>query len=99
MQQLLDNRYGFMRAGRARRGSGELRARRLVVGQTDGGRSLTLVVERTIDPTTRLSIGGGGAKVTLVVSVEGEDVERLERLAAARGQRPAEVVSALLRNS
>jgi hypothetical protein len=43
--------------------------------------------------------GGGGAKVTLVVSVEGEDVERLERLAAARGQRPAEIVSALLRNS
>jgi hypothetical protein len=43
--------------------------------------------------------GGGGAKVTLVVSVEGEDVERLERLATARGQRPAEVVSALLRNA
>jgi hypothetical protein len=42
---------------------------------------------------------GAEAKVTLVVSIEGEDVERLERLAAARGQRPAEVVSALLRNS
>jgi hypothetical protein len=43
--------------------------------------------------------GGGSAKVTLVVSVEGEDVGRLERLATARGQRPAEVVSALLRNA
>jgi hypothetical protein len=51
------------------------------------------------DPRDIQVVGGGGAKVTLVVSVEGEDVERLERLAAARGQRPAEVVSALLRNS
>ena len=37
VQQLLDNRYVFMRAGRARRSSSELPARRLVVDQTDGG--------------------------------------------------------------
>jgi hypothetical protein len=42
---------------------------------------------------------GSGAKVTIVVSVEGEDAERLERLAAARGQRPGEVVSSLLRSA
>jgi len=58
VQQLLDNRYVFLRAGRARRSSGELPARRLVVGQTDGGRSLTLVVERTIDPTTWVVVTG-----------------------------------------
>src|SRR3954449_5743350 len=58
VQQLLDNRYVFMRAGRARRSSGELPARRLVVGQTDGGRSLTLVVERTIEPTTWVLVTG-----------------------------------------
>jgi hypothetical protein len=58
VQQLLDNRYVFMRAGRVRRSSGELPARRLVVGHTDGGRSLTLVVERTIDPTTWVVVTG-----------------------------------------
>ena len=58
VQQLLDNRYVFMRAGRARRSSGELPARRLVVGQTRGGRSLTLVVERTIEPTTWVVVTG-----------------------------------------
>ena len=58
VQQLLGNRYVFMRAGRARRTSGELPARRLVVGQTGGGRSLTLVVERTIEPTTWVVVTG-----------------------------------------
>jgi uncharacterized DUF497 family protein len=32
--------------------------RRLVVGRTDGGRFLTLVVERTVDPTTWLIVTG-----------------------------------------
>lgn len=41
---------------------------------------------------------GSGAKVTIVVSVEGEDAERLQQLATARGQRPGEVVSSLLRD-
>lgn len=40
-----------------------------------------------------------GAKVTIVVSVEGEDAKRLQRMADARGQRPGEVVTALLRNA
>jgi hypothetical protein len=58
VKQLLDSWYIFMRAGRARRSSGETPARRLVVGQTDGGRSLTLVVERTIEPTTWVVVTG-----------------------------------------
>jgi len=40
-----------------------------------------------------------GTRVTIVVSVEGEDAKRLVRIASARGQRPGEVVSALLRNA
>jgi hypothetical protein len=38
-QQLMDNRYVILRnTGRARRNVRELRARRLVVGRTNGGR-------------------------------------------------------------
>ena len=33
-------------------------ARRLLIGRTDGGRFLTLVVERTIDPTTWVIVTG-----------------------------------------
>ncbi|HEV7775065.1 MAG TPA: DUF4258 domain-containing protein [Conexibacter sp.] len=32
--------------------------RRLMIGRTDGGRALTLVVERTSDPTTWLTVTG-----------------------------------------
>lgn len=32
--------------------------RRLLIGRTDGGRGLTLVVERTVDPTTWLIVTG-----------------------------------------
>jgi hypothetical protein len=35
--------------------------RRLLIGRTDGGRSLTLVIERTRDPTTWLIITGWDA--------------------------------------
>ncbi len=35
--------------------------RRLMIGRTDGGRTLTLVVERTSDPTTWLTITGWDA--------------------------------------
>lgn len=46
-QQLINNRYVIVRnAGRRRRHEREL-ARRLVIGRTDGGRVVTLVVERT----------------------------------------------------
>jgi hypothetical protein len=42
---------------------------------------------------------GSGAAVTIVVSVEGEDAQRLQRLASERGQKPGEVVAGLLRAS
>lgn len=32
--------------------------RRLLIGRTDGGRALTLVIEKTIDPTTWLIVTG-----------------------------------------
>lgn len=32
--------------------------RRLVIGRTDGGRTITLVVEQTVDPTTWLIVTG-----------------------------------------
>ncbi len=32
--------------------------RRLLIGHTDGGRALTLVIEQTVDPTTWLIITG-----------------------------------------
>jgi hypothetical protein len=60
VQQLLDNRYAILpnpgRAGRT--GGPQLPARRLLVGRSDGGRALTLVVERTVDPTTWLVVTG-----------------------------------------
>jgi uncharacterized DUF497 family protein len=62
VQQLVDNRYAVMRRGRrARRGIGSIPARRLLVGRTNGGRFLTLVVERTLEPTTWLVITGWDA--------------------------------------
>lgn len=42
---------------------------------------------------------GSDAKVTLVVSLEGEDASRLERLASERGQGVDEVVAELVRNA
>jgi hypothetical protein len=35
--------------------------RRLLIGRTDGGRAVTLVIERTVDPTTWLIITGWDA--------------------------------------
>ena len=43
--------------GRRRRTEREL-ARRLVIGRTDGGRVVTLVVERTSEPTTWVIVTG-----------------------------------------
>ena len=36
----------------------EAAARRLLIGRTDGGRVLTLVIEQTIDPTTWVIVTG-----------------------------------------
>ena len=40
------------------RDPGEPGKRRLLIGRTDGGRVLTLVIERTVDPTTWLIVTG-----------------------------------------
>jgi hypothetical protein len=57
-QQLLDNEYRIVRNRGSDRTVRELRARRLLIGRTDGGRVLTLVIEQTIDPTTWLIVTG-----------------------------------------
>jgi len=41
--------------------------------------------------------GNPDATLRILVSVEGDDAKRLERIAAARGERPGEVVAELLR--
>ena len=43
--------------------------------------------------------GDRGARLRIVVGVEGEDALRLERIAQARGKRPGEVVAELLRDA
>jgi hypothetical protein len=39
------------------------------------------------------------AKLRILVSVEGEDARRLERIAEARGKKPSDVVAELLRDA
>jgi hypothetical protein len=43
--------------------------------------------------------GNPRAKLSILVSVEGDDAKRLERIASERGQQPGEVVSELLRSA
>lgn len=52
-QQVPRNPYVIVRNPRASEA-----ARRLLIGRTDGGRTLTLVIEPTIDPTTWLIVTG-----------------------------------------
>ncbi len=53
-----------------------------------------------IDPRyVEVHEGNPNAKVTIVVGVEDEDALRLQQLASARGLRPGEVVSSLLRGA
>jgi hypothetical protein len=54
----------------------------------------------TIDPRfVELHRGTPTAKLRIVLTIEGQDAERLERLAAARGEKPAAVVAGLLRDA
>jgi hypothetical protein len=43
--------------------------------------------------------GNPDAKLSILVSIEGDDAKRLERIADERGQQPGEVVSQLLRSA
>jgi len=54
-EQLPRNRHA---TGRNPGGSGQEGERLLLIGRTDGGRMLTLVIERTLDPTTWLIVTG-----------------------------------------
>lgn len=56
--QLPRNRHAIVRNPHA---GGEPGRRRLMIGNTDGGRILTLVIERSIDPTTWLIVTGWSA--------------------------------------
>jgi hypothetical protein len=57
-------------------------------------------VLETIDPAyVQRRDGDPEAKLRILVSVEGEDARRLERLAEARGRSPHDVVAELLRNA
>jgi hypothetical protein len=56
--QLPRNRHVIVRNPHA---GGDQGRRRLVIGNTDGGRARTLVIERTIDPTTWLIVTGWSA--------------------------------------
>ena len=53
--QLRHNRYVVLHNAR------DPERRRFLVGSTDGGRVLTLVIEQTVDPTTWMIVTGWGA--------------------------------------
>lgn len=60
-EQLLRNEHVTVRNPRQ---GAEPDTRRLLIGRTDGGRSLTLVIEQTLDPTTWLIVTGWKATET-----------------------------------
>ena len=52
----------------------------------------------TVDPRyVERHRGSPEGKLRILLSVEGEDADRLQRIAAARGQRPTDLVAELLR--
>lgn len=54
----------------------------------------------TIDPRfVEVHHGDPHARVRIVVSIEGEDARRLQRISAARGEKPAELIAELLRDA
>jgi hypothetical protein len=54
----------------------------------------------TIDPRfVEAHRGNPNARVRIVVSIEGEDARRLQRLSAARGEKPNELIAELLREA
>jgi hypothetical protein len=54
----------------------------------------------TIDPRfVEMHRGDPTAKVRIVLSIEGEDARRLERISAARGEKPTDVIAELLREA
>lgn len=56
-------------------------------------------VDRARPDQIEIHEGNPEARLSIVVNVEGDDAKRLEKIAAERGQQPAEVVSELLRSA
>ena len=56
-------------------------------------------LDRARPDQIKIHQGDAGAKLSILVSVEGDDAKRLEQIANERGQQPGEVVSALLRSA
>jgi hypothetical protein len=56
-------------------------------------------IDRRDPSLVEVHAGNPDAKLTRVVRVSGEDAALLDELAAKRGQRPGEVVAALLRSA
>lgn len=53
-----------------------------------------------IDPRdVQVVAAGSGGKVTIVVSVEGDDAKRLDRIATERGQAVDQVIADLVRHA
>ena len=63
-EQVPRNRHVVVANLRGHRERRQFRARRLLVGQSDGGRALTLVIEETEDPETWLIITGWESTAT-----------------------------------
>jgi uncharacterized DUF497 family protein len=57
-EQVLNNSYVIVRNLRGRAARRQPSARRTLIGHTDGGRTLTLVIEETDEPTSWLIITG-----------------------------------------
>jgi hypothetical protein len=57
-EQVLNNSYAIAKNLRGRAARRQPSARRTLIGRTDGGRVLTLVIEETMEPTSWLIITG-----------------------------------------
>ncbi len=62
-EQTLWNRHVVIRNRRGAPERPQLEGRRLLIGRSDGGRYLTLVIEETMEPTTWLLITGWDSTV------------------------------------
>jgi hypothetical protein len=60
-EQLLNNAFVIVRNLRGRAPRGQPSERRGLIGKTDGGRALTLVIEETPEPSSWLIITGWSA--------------------------------------
>lgn len=60
-EQMLWNRHALIKNRHGRPERPQTQSRRLLVGRSDANRPLTLVIERTVEPTTWLLVTGWGS--------------------------------------